>query len=110
MTRIAALAIALTLAVPAAAQQADTPAEDGWSLMERGAGLLMEGLRNEMEPTLQEMADAFAGAEPLFRDLVGMMDDLTSYHAPEVLPNGDILIRRKTPAEIAADPSPDIEL
>jgi hypothetical protein len=110
MTRLAAIAVALTIALPVTAQEADTRTEEGWSLMQEGAGLLFDSLRSEMEPALQDMAEAFAGAEPMIRDLIGMMDDLTNYHAPEVMPNGDIIIRRKTPAEIAADPQGEIEL
>ena len=33
------------------------------------------------------------------------MDQLQSYQPPEVLPNGDIIIRRQPPA--APDPQPD---
>ena len=33
------------------------------------------------------------------------IDDIRNYHPPEVLPNGDIIIRRKTPAELAAPPA-----
>ena len=32
--------------------------------------------------------------------LLALIDDLRNYHAPEKLENGDILIRRKTPAEL----------
>ena len=36
--------------------------------------------------------------------------DLSAYHAPEVLPNGDIIIRRKTPQETEPLPEGEIEL
>jgi hypothetical protein len=39
-----------------------------------------------------------------------MIGDLRNYHPPEKLPNGDIIIRRKTPAEILTDRGEDIEL
>jgi hypothetical protein len=34
-----------------------------------------------------------------------MIGDVRNYHAPEMLPNGDIIIRRRVPA-----PAPEIEL
>jgi hypothetical protein len=92
-------------ATPALAQEADT--DKGLSLLQEGAGLLLRGMMADMEPAMQDMADSFAKAEPMLRDLMAMMDDLTQYHAPEVLPNGDILIRRKLPAELV---SPEIDL
>jgi hypothetical protein len=112
MTRIPALALIATLsATPLAAQEGSPQAEEGWSLLREGAGLLFDSFRSEIEPGLQEMADALAGAEPMLRELMGMMGEVGNYHAPEIQPNGDILIRRKTPAEIAAEPpAPEVEL
>jgi len=34
---------------------------------------------------------------PALRDLEEKIDDLNAYLPPEVLPNGDIIIRRKVP-------------
>jgi hypothetical protein len=42
-----------------------------------------------------------AEMEPALRDLQGALQNLDAYHPPEVLPNGDILIRRKVPLEVA---------
>lgn len=97
-----ALIICLALtALPAQAQE-----EDGKSLMERGAELLLEGLRQEMEPALQDLrglADQFGPAMqsfvqemgPALADLASRVQDWSVYEAPEMLPNGDIIIRRK---------------
>jgi hypothetical protein len=98
-----ALAAGLS-AAPLTAQESSPQAEEGWSLLREGAGLLLDSFRSEMEPALQEMAEAIAGAEPMLRDLLEMMGEVRNYHAPEIQPNGDILIRRKTPEEIAAEP------
>jgi hypothetical protein len=81
------LALTLALAAPAAAQDS-TPAPDrdtgeGLGLMERGTRLFLEGL-------MREFGSAVDGLEEALRDL-------SAYHPPEVLPNGDILIRRRTP-------------
>ncbi|MGI1663106.1 AAA+ family ATPase [Palleronia sp. KMU-117] len=81
-------------AVPAAAQDSDI--DEGRDLLSEGTRLLLRGLLAEMEPAL--------------RGLQGALRDLDAYHAPEILPNGDIIIRRKTPEERAVpapDPTPD---
>lgn len=98
------IALMLTL-TPAMAQEADT--DKGLSLLEEGAGLLLRGLMEDMEPAMQDMAEAFAQAEPMLRDLLAKMGDLSHYHMPEVQPNGDILIRRKLAVELE---TPEIEL
>lgn len=97
-----ALPIVLCLStVPALAQDSDGP-----SLMERGAQLFFEGLMKEMEPAIDDLsglAEEFAPAlrdfatqmGPKFRELMEEVEDWSAYEAPEVLPNGDIIIRRK---------------
>ena len=98
---------------PAMAQGA--PDEEGRSLMQEGARLFWEGIRREMGPTLDSLQDRAEEMEPALRDFVeemgpalrDLMDkagDLSAYHAPEVLPNGDIILRRKTPQETEEAP------
>ena len=121
MKRAVPLAAAFCLALsPLQAQEAETP-EDGPSLIERGARMFMEGLLQEMEPTmrdlkglaeemgpqLREFADTMG---PALADILGRIDDLSAYHPPEMLPNGDIIIRRKTPEEMADEPLPEGEI
>lgn len=79
MTRI--FLIFLVLASPAAAQGE----EQGRDLMGEALKLFMRGLMAEMEPAMEGME--------------GLLEDLSAYHPPEILPNGDIIIRRKTPVE-----------
>ena len=109
--------IALILALSATPVWAEDPAapevEEGCSLMEEGAKLLLKGLMSEMEPALDEMGQALSELEPALKDLqpkmlelLALVDDLTNYAAPERLPNGDILIRRKPGAPLAP-PLPD---
>ena len=116
-----ALILALLFAATAAADEvppgpapgagdepgARSEAERGFSLIEEGAKLLFRGLVGELEPAMKEMAESFGTfareAEPLLRDLARLMGDISTYHPPEVLPNGDILIRRRRPGE-PADP------
>ncbi len=95
--------------------------DDGFSLMEEGAKLVLRGLMSEMEPALDEMekaltevGPAFEELGPKFRQLIGMIDDFKNYDAPVMLPNGDILIRRNAPLTprpgLAPGPNGEIEL
>lgn len=87
------IALALALTVTPAAGQEDGAA--GRDLMAEALRLFMQGFMQEMEPALE--------------DLQGFVDNLNAYHPPEILPNGDILIRRKTPEEMGA-PEGETEL
>jgi hypothetical protein len=95
--------------------------EEGLSLMERGARLFMEGILKEMEPTLenlQGLADEMGPAlrsfaeemGPALTDLLAKVEDWSVYHPPEILPNGDIILRKKLPEEIPHDPDQSIDL
>src|SRR6056297_3092558 len=106
-------------ATPAIAQ--DTPEEDGRSLMQEGARLFWEGIRREMGPALESLQDQAEEMEPALREFVEEMGpalrelmekagDLSAYHAPEILPNGDIILRRKTPQEEQDAPAPEGEI
>ena len=112
-------AVALSLAVfPVAAQ--DVPAGDmdeGFNLMEEGAKLLLRGLLEEMDPAIEELkglADEIGPQMQLFADemgpafaeLMAQVDDLRNYEAPELLPNGDIIIRRR---QVAPEFMPQID-
>ncbi|MDW4548038.1 hypothetical protein R5H32_01600 [Defluviimonas sp. D31] len=122
MRRIAhALAVLLIAAAPAAGQSGgesggepgEKSAEEGLSLLEEGARIILRSMIGEVEPALkdlhEEMGRALAEMEPAFRDLAAMIGDIRNYHAPEMLPNGDIIIRRKSPAELAV-PKTDGEI
>ncbi|MFD0857692.1 hypothetical protein [Roseovarius aquimarinus] len=95
------------LALPASAQEAEAP-DEGASLIEEGARMLFEGLMQQTEPALEElrqMAEKFGPqlrgfAEemgPALAEILKDVEDLSVYEAPEQLPNGDIIIRRKEP-------------
>ena len=84
--------VLLCLALPVHAQDEGSTGRD---LMAEALRLFMQGFMAEMEPALE--------------DLQGFVDNLNAYHAPEILPNGDILIRRKTPEEMGA-PEGETEL
>lgn len=67
----------------------------------------IEGMAKEMQPALRSFVEEMG---PAFADLMGQIDDLSNYHAPEIMPNGDIIIRRKTPLEEEIDPGEEIEI
>ncbi|MEM6387408.1 MAG: hypothetical protein AAF718_14355 [Pseudomonadota bacterium] len=69
---------------------------------DRGRDLMAEALRLFMQGFMAEM-------EPAIEDLQGFVDNINAYHPPEILPNGDIIIRRKTPEEMGA-PEGETEL
>ena len=89
--RVFAIVAALAVTTPVHAEE-----EQGRDLMAEALKLFMRGLIEEMEP-------AVTGIE-------GLLDDLSGYHAPEVLPNGDIIIRRKRPAEPDVTEDGEVEL
>ncbi|MGR3466801.1 MAG: hypothetical protein ACU0CI_02905 [Shimia sp.] len=113
------LLIFALVASPALAQE-EPDTERGLSLMERGAQLFLEGLLNEVEPAISDLAALLeqAGPQfeemmramgPAFAELISRLDDISNYEAPELLPNGDIIIRRK-PNAPDFDPSEGVEL
>lgn len=109
----------LCLATPAAAEEDN---DGGFSLMEEGAQMILRGLMQEMEPAMNDLEtmmkefgpamDQFAAElGPVLAELLQKVDDLSNYEQPEVLPNGDIIIRRKPDApEFEPDANGAIEL
>ena len=114
---IASMSLRLVIPIPLAlaASPALAQDDDSRSLMERGAELFMEGLRQEMAPTLDDlrgMAEQFGPAMqsflaemgPALGEILEEVKDWSAYHPPEILPNGDIILRKKTPDELADEP------
>lgn len=109
-----AFAFALLLPAAAFAQAAE---EDAPTLMERGLQQFFEGLLDEMEPTLDDfqsfaeglgpaMREMMQEMGPAFAELLEQVDDITNYEAPEILPNGDIILRRREDAPAYEPPPP----
>jgi hypothetical protein len=115
--RIVTVPLLLVLsASPLAAETAppaDPSTEEGMSLIEEGARIILRSLLDDVQPKMQELQkgldQALTEMGPALKELLLKIDDFRNYHPPEVLPNGDIIIRRKTPVEIA-DPGGQIEL
>lgn len=113
------------IAVPLVSLQLATPvlAQDEPSLMEQGAKQFFEGLLQEMAPALDELTQLMEEAGPALQDFMAEMgpklgevlnevEDWSAYAAPEVLPNGDIIIRRKpdVPENKPEEQMPQIDL
>jgi len=76
----------------------------GWFKEEIATVDDLRGLPEEMEPALRNFLQEMG---PAFAEILGEIKDLSAYHPPEVLPNGDIILRKKTPEEIAEEPPAD---
>lgn len=84
-----ALGLAFALA-PLGALAQESPAPSPNPDLAQGAEKLSEGLRLLFQGLLSEGQEGW-------EQLGGWLDDLSAYEPPERLPNGDIIIRRKTP-------------
>ncbi|MEY8880987.1 hypothetical protein [Donghicola sp. XS_ASV15] len=115
-TLIVATLMLLPFSALAQDQSVADPAEpeSGFERMQRGFGMIFDGLREEVDPTVEslkdkaremapEMRDWVMAMGPALRDLADKIGDLNDYHAPEKLPNGDIILRRKEPMPDAPD-------
>lgn len=112
MKRIAPLLFALSLVSAAHAQESTR--QEGLSLMEKGAELFFQSLVDDLEPAINEfralaeqfgpkMRDFMMEMGPQLSELIEKLDDIANYEAPEILPNGDIIIRRKPNAPALPD-------
>ena len=114
--------LALVLSLAASSSTAEETDNNGRSLMEDGLELFLDGLRREMAPAMEDLRDLaeqmgpslrsfMQEMGPAFADMLDEVQDWTSYHPPEILPNGDIIIRKKradeTPPETAPTPQDD---
>ena len=107
----------LVLAVTTASA-AEEDLAPGMSLMDRGAHLFLEGLKQEMAPTVDGLQRLLAETGPslrnfmlemgpTLRDFVAQVKDWSVYEAPEILPNGDIIMRRKPDSPVDRPPEGD---
>lgn len=83
--------------VMAVAQEEQSDLGQGVELLNEGTRLILRGLLDQLEP----MAEGWG-------QLVEMLNDFSLYEMPEMLPNGDIIIRRKVPLEPGEDGEIDL--
>ena len=99
--RATALLITLSLCTtPLAAQDAPAPSAEpeifeGLDDLADGMRKLFEGFQTDVAPLMENLAERLKG--------------IGEYHPPEVLPNGDIIIRRKRAEDPPAPTKPDAE-
>lgn len=72
--------------IAVSAQTQDGDISRGAELLGDGARLLLHGLLDELQPAAEGWAK-----------LLEMLNDFSAYDLPEMLPNGDIIIRRREP-------------
>lgn len=107
---LAPLLVALALAAPAAAQDVQNDTQNSpmsdfkkrFGKLSDNAQTLLEGWADEIGPKLDEIG-------PAMGDLIDRLGDMSAFHAPEVLENGDILIRRRQPIPPVPVPDPQPE-
>lgn len=104
------LTLALILASPAAAQDAESDGfSEGLDLLRDGSRMILENLMDDMRPLLNEARPFFEEEMlPFLERLGGVIDDLSVYELPERLPNGHIIRRSPDappPAPLADPPS-----
>ena len=126
MKQISAALLSFSLLASPVSAQEEAPSEGGLSLMERGAQMFMDGILDEMEPAFEGMEGLAERLAPSLRnfaremgpklsEILESVDDWNAYQAPEMLPNGDIIIRRKpdhplTPPETPTEPEPQVDI
>lgn len=115
------LAVAFCIPLPALAQE-NGEVEQGFSLMEEGAKLLFRGIIDEIEPAIDDFKGMAKELEPALEllatkmgpallDIMNRLDSVRYYEAPEILPNGDIIIRRSldAPEYVPREPADNIQ-
>lgn len=109
MKFLKACVVSIGLCVPVGAVSAEE--DTGRGLMAEGMELFFKGLQDEIAPTLdgftammEEIGPGLQGfleeMGPKLGAVFSKVEDWSSYHAPEMLPNGDIILRKKTPEEM----------
>jgi hypothetical protein len=94
------LLIAMTytlLASPAQSEPKD------WEELRKNLEKLSEDTQQFFESWVDDLG-------PLLNSLQDKIDDLGQYELPEVLPNGDIIIRRKPKPKLPTDQKPSYEI
>jgi hypothetical protein len=97
--------VILCLGVPAQAQTEPAEGDGIFAMLEQ----FLRSFITEVEPQLR---DHQQGLDDLQTELEGVLErrrDIARYHPPEMLPNGDILIRRRQPEEGTEEDDPGPE-
>ncbi|MGV6811640.1 MAG: hypothetical protein ACWA47_05300 [Brevirhabdus sp.] len=91
--------------------EAEQKLREGAELLNEGLQLLLNGMKDDVVPLLEDLRDQLGDeVGPLVEGLRGKLDELNAYYPPEVLPNGDIIIRRKVPLQVEPGADGEVEL
>ena len=103
------LLLAASLALPGQAQDAPDTHEDAppAAPMLDFFDRMLRGFMTEIEPQMRDLERGLEALEPEIQGFIDRMRSMAQYHPPEILPNGDILIRRRTEDEAPPEPDPD---
>lgn len=93
---LAAFAVAASLAVPPVQAGSDGAGDKPLS---EELDQIFQGMIDQMKPALDEFLDAL--------EVLESIDSIKHYERPEVLPNGDIIIRRRGDAPPLPEPDGD---
>lgn len=110
MRNVLCISLLLALTAPLAAQapppgsENDQPAELPEALGDLFERML-RGFAEETAPHLRNLERQLQQIEPEIERFWDSLRGMAQYHPPEILPNGDILIRRRQPDD--APPSED---
>jgi hypothetical protein len=85
-----------------AASPAQSDPKD-WEELRKGLEELSQGTQEFFESWVDDLG-------PLLNSLRDKVDDFQNYEKPEVLPNGDIIIRKKPKPKTPVDQRPSIDL
>jgi hypothetical protein len=95
--------LAASLALPVQAQdgpeprmEEEAPSVPLFEFFER----MLRGFMTEIEPQMRDLERGFEALEPELQAFLERLRGMAQYHPPEVLPNGDILIRRREAEEV----------
>ena len=94
------------LYIPLVTALLTTPAQSeplDWEALRKNLEELSEGTKQFFESWVDDLG-------PLLNSLRDKVDDLSEYEAPEVLPNGDIIIRRKPNTKTPVEPKEPIDI
>ena len=89
------IVLCAALALPATVQAEEAPApQDSTPFFDMIEGFL-RGFLRDVEPQMRQLERGFEEMEPELERFMDQMRAMTQFHPPVVLPNGDILIRRR---------------
>ena len=99
MKHLVICALCAALAAPAAAQQANPPSIIPQLKLPEQLNDMFREMMEDMKPALDETLKLM--------ESFGTVGDPRHYHLPEVMPNGDIILRRKRDAPLIEPSKPE---